>query len=656
MLRNVLQKMHENQEELHHRWEELEKWELEDEQEQEQEQEQEKKQEVDQQVQGDVNFIPDHVLNGNQSQPRQRRMQIKDHVKKRRTKPFSYSLSSLDRQGSAARRFYHPTVSLPRWILQWPILFSIAGWVLFLMWTYIWIRFFVALYELVTFLLMGKKRRLLLELRSASSYQEYVAIAKKLDVLEKYDVWKKINESPYYDSDTIYSLIEKLERGREIRDLNLLLDTLSSIYNKNLGGLGLDSVGLYSETYFGTKKLVDRLVQNVIASTLLIYEAPEHVMTLRDKLKFFRKAKQAYGNTALCLSSGGMLALYSIGVVKALYDEHLLPRIFSGSSAGAMVASLVCTRTDEELQDFFHPSLCRFITPCDEPWLTLLWRYLVTGAVFSPSRFGQAASAMTFGNMTFLEAYEKTGRILNITVSSTLRHGAPVMLNHITTPHVCIWSAVVASSAMPSLLPPVELYQKKPGVDHISVFNDFGKVFCDGVLRNDIPKEELSHFFNVNFFIVSQMNPHVIPFLFESKGSSGDPSLRRQGNSSGLRGGFMLSTLEALLRLEMRKWLVLIEEMDLLPQIKNLDFSRFLLQTFTGDVTIYPKGRGLGIIMDYMRVVSNPTYRWMQQYLTGGAQFTWPKLAQIHNHYILERILVDCEEELTLKLYTSQES
>ncbi len=40
-----------------------------------------------------------------------------------------------------------------------------------------------------------------------------------------------------------------------------------------------------------------------------------------------------------------------MGVVKALYDCRLLPRIISGSSVGSLIAALVCSKTDAELVD-----------------------------------------------------------------------------------------------------------------------------------------------------------------------------------------------------------------------------------------------------------------------------------------------------------------
>lgn len=40
------------------------------------------------------------------------------------------------------------------------------------------------------------------------------------------------------------------------------------------------------------------------------------------------------------------------------------------------------------------------------------------------------------GDFTFKEAYEKTGRILNITVASTKEFEVPRLLNYLTAPNV----------------------------------------------------------------------------------------------------------------------------------------------------------------------------------------------------------------------------
>ena len=60
-----------------------------------------------------------------------------------------------------------------------------------------------------------------------------------------------------------------------------------------------------------------------------------------------------------------------------------------------------------------------------------------------------------------MEAYQKTGRILNITVSGSDANTVPRLLNFLTAPNVVIWSAVIASCAIPFVFEPQELYIKR---------------------------------------------------------------------------------------------------------------------------------------------------------------------------------------------------
>jgi len=110
-------------------------------------------------------------------------------------------------------------------------------------------------------------------------------------------------------------------------------------------------------------------------------------MPLKDKIAVFSVLRQNFGRSALLLSGGATLGfasllasflfsrfggegtvrnkkkfarpaigLYHLGVIKALFEHNLLPRIFSGSSAGSLFASLVCCKNDEELPKIFKPS------------------------------------------------------------------------------------------------------------------------------------------------------------------------------------------------------------------------------------------------------------------------------------------------------------
>lgn len=111
-------------------------------------------------------------------------------------------------------------------------------------------------------------------------------------------------------------------------------------------------------------------------------------------------------------------------------------------------------------------------------------RLLTEGVLFSKEEWIEKTSDATFG-LTFLEAYQKTGRILNITVVPYEQYSCFKMLNYITAPDVLIASAVLASSAIPSILKPVTLLQKRED-GKIVPFLGLGVKWRDGSLRAGI--------------------------------------------------------------------------------------------------------------------------------------------------------------------------
>jgi predicted acylesterase/phospholipase RssA len=70
------------------------------------------------------------------------------------------------------------------------------------------------------------------------------------------------------------------------------------------------------------------------------------------------------------------------GVIKAFFDAGLLPRVITGTSAGGPYASLLCTRTDEELKYLLVPGLANKFTACEEPFNVWIRRFWKTGARF----------------------------------------------------------------------------------------------------------------------------------------------------------------------------------------------------------------------------------------------------------------------------------
>ena len=222
-----------------------------------------------------------------------------------------------------------------------------------------------------------------------------------------------------------------------------------------------------------------------------------------ERAAFLAAARLSLGKPALLLSGGGILSVYHFGAVRALLELGMLPQLVSGTSGGAVVAAVVATRGDAELRrvlreaterpeqsDLYrelgsegplHGSYWwkarRLYLPWSYclwlhlPWLHLPWPHLLRphllrphllrphllrphllrphllwqarqllrqGRLYDSQDFARHLQWFTLG-LTFKEAYERTGRVLNITCTPLRSRGhlaPPLMLNHIDTPHV----------------------------------------------------------------------------------------------------------------------------------------------------------------------------------------------------------------------------
>jgi hypothetical protein len=162
---------------------------------------------------------------------------------------------------------------------------------------------------------------------------------------------------------------------------------------------------------------------------------------------------------------------------------------------------------------------------------------------------------------------------------------------------------------------------------------NWGHRFKDGSLRVDIPLQDLHSLYNVNYPIVSQVNPHVHLFFFAPKGMPGRPVAHRKGK--GWRGGFILSASEHVLKLHLSMNFKIIRDLDLLPSILGQDWSTVFLQQFGGAVTIWPKTRA----WDWFRILSDPDRKELSRMINVGKGVTFPKLHMIENRVRLERLI-----------------
>ncbi|KAK4705122.1 hypothetical protein P7C70_g1096, partial [Phenoliferia sp. Uapishka_3] len=500
----------------------------------------------------------------------------------------------------------------------------------------------------------GYRGRLRLALRKASTFEEWKERALALDNYLRLSDWKRSPPNAYYDSALIRRVLRSLRELRERDDVEGVRAVLEVALRSNFAGI--ESFRLYSETFYGTKELVEEYVDEVARSIAFMRAAPTTAISIEEKAKFFRYAAKNLGATALCLSGGASFGYYHFGVVRALLDTGLLPRVITGTSAGAIIAAFACTRTDEELKEMLVPALADRISACEEPlriWAARVWK---TGARFDTLAWARKASFFTMGSMTFKEAYERTGRILNVSVIPYDTHSPTKLLNYLTAPDCVIYTAVIASAAVPGILNPVVLMTKDAsGEVHPWEFQGKHK---DGSLRVDIPlrtpfltstvvdtearpfSESLHLMYNVNFSIVSQVNPHIHLFHFAPRGSPGRPVSHRSGK--GWRGGFFLSAAEQFLKLELTKNFRVIRDLELLPELGGQNWSAVFLQKFEGTVTIWPKSR----IWDWFRILTDPDRDELSRMIRVGQGVTWPKIKMIDNRMKIERQLDLAREEI----------
>ncbi|KAH8118560.1 patatin-domain-containing protein [Phellopilus nigrolimitatus] len=528
-------------------------------------------------------------------------------------------------------------------LVRWPLLILIFLFIFFEFGMYVSVRQCVNAKEWFT-AWRGQKGKLRMKLRAARTYEEWKEAARALDEYLGFDEWKAIDEDSFYDWRLVRKVLRSLRTLRRNDDARGVLGVLETCIRTNFAGV--ESARLYSETFYGTKDLIEMYISEV--EKAMIYIRDSTMLSSEEKRRFFKSANMNLGISALCLSGGASFGYYHFGVLKAFVDADSLPRVLSATSAGGIVAALACTRTDAELKRLLVPELADMITACEEPnsqWIKRFWK---TGARFDSVDWARKACFFTRGSLTFREAYQRTNRILNVSVIPADRHSPTKLLNYMTAPDTVIWSAIIASAAVPGILNPVVLMQKtKEG--NLVPWN-WGSKFKDGSLRVDIPLQSLNHYFNVTHPIVSQVNPHVHLFFFAPRGSAGKPVAHRKGK--GWRGNFLLSAAEQWLKLELTKNFKVIRDLDLLAQLLGQDWSSVFLQRFDGTVTIWPRTRFMVcskraivfppqfygyVYQDWIHILSDPDRLELERMIKGGEAVTWPKLHMIENRFRLER-------------------
>lgn len=120
----------------------------------------------------------------------------------------------------------------------------------------------------------GERERLRRKLRATSNYSDWVKAAEQMDKFLGNDKWKVDDEYAYYDYKTIKRVlqqirklrvkIEKEEKGakRGSEDPTKALETLKALVEACVKNnfAGIENSRLYSQTYYGTKNLVQDFI------------------------------------------------------------------------------------------------------------------------------------------------------------------------------------------------------------------------------------------------------------------------------------------------------------------------------------------------------------------------------------------------------------
>ena len=133
------------------------------------------------------------------------------------------------------------------------------------------------------------------------------------------------------------------------------------------------------------------------------------------------------------------------------------------------------------------------------------------------------------GDITFKEIHDKFKWNLNITVTDAGNFNESKLLNYLTSPNIVVWSAICASTAIPMFFQPVELLFKTDSGEILPYHPNVNQTrYVDGTVSGDLPMQRMSELFNVNTFIVSQVNPHVVPFVSVDGGGILDSNIKRR--------------------------------------------------------------------------------------------------------------------------------
>ncbi len=443
----------------------------------------------------------------------------------------------------------------------------------------------------------------------ATTYDEWSAAAMAHDERTGNARWKEVDESSRFDYKVIRRRLDELREVRAADDPHRLLYYLNEGIHGNMGGMG--SSKLYRKAKFGTKQLVTDYINEQAAALEQIADVDGRTISKADKLEFFRRASHCFGRSALMLSGAGALGPFHVGVIKALFEQDLLPNVISGASAGSLVSAVIGTRKREELLETFNPKT--LVSVFDEE--TEIEADISRGKGQLGVDHLRHFLEVNVPDMTFEEAFEETGRRINISISPREIHQQSRLLNAVTSPNVCIREAVMASCAIPGIFPPVTLAAKDRKGNRVPYVPS--RQWVDGSVTDDLPAKRLSRLYGVNHFITSQTNPIALWTLRDIQGRDDLFGRLWEINQNASR-----QWLKATYPFAMQ----IVQDMYPLNMWTRMMYS-IATQDYTADINILPRQK----FWDPRKLLAVLTEHETGTLIREGEKATWPRIEMIRN-------------------------
>ncbi|MFV0278109.1 MAG: patatin-like phospholipase family protein, partial [Parahaliea sp.] len=331
---------------------------------------------------------------------------------------------------------------------------------------------------------------------------------------------------------------------------------------------------------------------------------------------FFIRAYHCFGRSALMLSGSGTFLYFHIGVVKALWSEGLIPNIISGSSGGSVVGAILCTHRDSELCDIL-----------DENWFIDRFSVAESDRAARSQRLDSAQVRAHINqiipDMTFQEAFELTGRHLNVSVAPAERHQNSRLLNAITSPNVLVRDAVQASGALPGVFQPITLMALDIGGVRTPYLKN--RKWVDGTVADDLPAKRLARLYGVNHYIVSQANPVLARLTRTNKNQLSTLDVLRDAGRD---------TIRTLLNTQMSLMARPLSHFPKINSAASLTMS-VINQTYSGDINLVRPMR----LRSINKIIGRLTADEIRDLVLAGEQTTWPRVPMIRTQTRISQIL-----------------